>query len=412
MNSAVLVESLGNDQFRARVEQGNTAPVRDQWGYVTRPAPDGDMDLIARAVVLSANNANIRVSTTMDGIPARTGDILVFNAGVVVFDPSPESARLELSGTTSRAVTGRSQFIVPAGPYAVRVTAPGYLAHSGRLTIDPGRIHNLASSLQRRTWAPAMRCPGGNCSISLRGGQRLPLVSMPDGSFIPGEWRNTGASDQRPARRVQLKGFRIGATEVTVGQFRRFVDETGHVTAVEVQGFGFTKSADGMTVRREGISWKEPGFPQSDDHPVVLVTKNDAMQFADWIGARLPTEAEWEYAARNGGEQVIYPWGDQLASNTANFADRTSGFANAASNLTDDQQYTAAVRTYPGSSAGLFDMAGNVSEWCLNPGTGGKGLIRGGSWAEETRFMRTTTSNEVANENVATTWIGFRVVMQ
>jgi len=227
--------------------------------------------------------------------------------------------------------------------------------------------------------------------------------------------------DEAPAHRVRItRPFYLGQHEVTVGQFRRFVERSGYVPesiADGTGGYGYepahdpSKSArgDAFAGRDPRYSWRDPGFPQGDDHPVVNVTWNDAVAMARWLseteGAtyRLPTEAEWEYACR-AGARGRYQFGDdpQALLRVANVFD-----ADAAANWPrwsahalaghDGFAFTAPVGSFAPNAFGLYDMHGNAWEWTADwhderyygrspaadpagPASGALRVRRGGSW--------------------------------
>ena len=199
----------------------------------------------------------------------------------------------------------------------------------------------------------------------------------------------TGAHDSRPAHRVKLtKAFRIGATEVTVGQFRKFVAATNYKTTAETNGRGalaFRPEAEkGLEqfALDPKCTWRTPGFQQTDEHPVVCVSWKDATAFCQWLSKkegvvyRLPTEAQWEYAAR-AGSTTSYIGGDSPDTVYAygNVADAALEAAHPGMTLRqriarlgrgegDGFVYTAPVRSLKPNGRGLFDTHGNVWEWC------------------------------------------------
>lgn len=161
-----------------------------------------------------------------------------------------------------------------------------------------------------------------------------------------------------PSRRVEVAPFYMDRDEVTNAQFRRFVEATGHVTDAERSGHGWIWNEDRKHWEVvKGLDWRHPRGPDSaavDDHPVVCVSYADAEAYATWAGKRLPTEEEWEKAAR-GADGRFYPWGREW-----------KGVANVVS------QGTAPVGSHPEdvSPYGLRDLGGNVSEWTQSPNPG------------------------------------------
>jgi formylglycine-generating enzyme required for sulfatase activity len=249
-------------------------------------------------------------------------------------------------------------------------------------------------------------------------GMRLTLI--PEGTFEMGspEGDKDAEQDEKPQHRVRItRPFYLGVHEVTRGRFRRFVDEAGYQTEAEKDGKGGwgwneeTKKFEQNT----RYTWQNPGFEQTDDHPVVNVSWNDATAFAEWLSRkegktyRLPTEAEWEYACR-AGTTSRYSCGDDPEGLAAvgNIADGTA--KQKYPNLTtisarDGYVYTAPVGRFQPNAFGLYDMHGNVWEWCSDgyaadyykqspgddpPGVAGASgrVLRGGCWHREPRLAR------------------------
>ncbi len=217
---------------------------------------------------------------------------------------------------------------------------------------------------------------GAPLRLDLGSGAALSMVYVPPGEFAMGS--NDHESDEKPVHRVRItKGFYLGKYPVTVGEFRRFATEAGYQTDAEKTGQGHT-CRDGECALFPEISWRTPGFTQRDDHPVVVVSWNDAVAFADWASTKtgrritLPTEAQWEYAAR-GPAAKTYPWGDAWDGTLLNHADLTLKDGGVMpSNVrysTDRDRYrfTASVGQIPNASwAGTFDMLGNAWQWCAD----------------------------------------------
>ena len=200
---------------------------------------------------------------------------------------------------------------------------------------------------------------------------------------IDGSYTKQEAADEQPQHRVRItRPFYMGTHEVTTGQFRAFVKATGYVTEVEedadedegeIGGVGWDAATRKFGVNPR-FSWKETGWPRTDEHPVVNVTWNDAVKFCEWLSQRegveyrLPREAEWEYACR-GGSTTLFSCGDDPnglvqvgnvpdATARAEFADWTT------ISVRDGYVFSAPIGRLRPNGFGLYDMHGNVSEWC------------------------------------------------
>lgn len=220
------------------------------------------------------------------------------------------------------------------------------------------------------------------------------MVAVAPGAFRMGspddEAGRAADGHEGPVHTVRLaRAFALGRTEVTVGEFGRFVAATGQVTSAEKDPAGASclgwLAQDHTLGQRPGMQWRTPGYAQDDRHPVVCVSWNDAQAFTRWLSTlsgrpyRLASEAEWEFAAR-AGSTASRPWGDDpaLACGYANVADETAdGTPGAAGFAWDDRHacadghfYAAPVAQYRADANGLFDMLGNVWEWvqdCYEP---------------------------------------------
>lgn len=193
--------------------------------------------------------------------------------------------------------------------------------------------------------------------------QGMKLAYIPAGTFEMGSPGNeAGREPQERRHEVELtRAFYLGVHQVTVGQFRKFVDATEYRT----EGERDSKGGWGVNEKRslekdERFIWSSPGFKQTDDHPVVLLSWNDAQAYCQWLSQtenrtyRLPTEAEWEYACR-AGTRTAYSFGDDPRAlvDHGNVGGSEDGF-----------RYTAPVGQFKPNRYGLYDMHGNVWEWC------------------------------------------------
>lgn len=225
------------------------------------------------------------------------------------------------------------------------------------------------------------------------------MAWIPGGEFLMGSddrggYKMARPTNEGPIHPVYVDGFWMDTTEVTNAEFRKFVDETGYKTIAETPfkqedfpnappealvpaGYVFYQPEAPVDIQRvrhdawwrfsPGASWRHPQGPGSDiegkdDYPVVCITHPDALAYAEWAGKRLPTEAEWEFAARGGLEQKTYMWGDELIPDGQFFANFwQGGFPNIDSG-DDGFKGLAPVKSFPANPFGLYDMAGNVWE--------------------------------------------------
>ncbi|PQO43655.1 formylglycine-generating enzyme family protein [Blastopirellula marina] len=223
------------------------------------------------------------------------------------------------------------------------------------------------------------------------------MVALPGGQFLLG--KPDGPLDAQPAVKVSVSPLRIDQHEVTNAQFAAFVEATQYLTDAERRGRSWvfdSKTGEGAIV--DGADWRHPAGPGStiigrETQPVLQVSWYDARAYAEWAGKRLPTEAEWEFAARGGRTDGDYPAQD-ADGKVGNVWQGRFPFADAAA---DGFAEVAPVGKFAANGYGLHDMAGNVAEWCsdyyaedayqladprdpIGPAAGDQRVIRGGSW--------------------------------
>lgn len=268
--------------------------------------------------------------------------------------------------------------------------------------------------------------------LAARAPAQVSLVGLPGGSFRMGSEDHLAYPEdgEGPVRDVRVEPFAISPTTVTVAAFAAFVQETGHRTDAERHGSSFVfagllapEVARAVPAVRAapwwrqvaGATWAAPEGPGSSaadraDHPVTHVSLDDARAYARWVGARLPTETEWEYAARGGLDQQPYPWGavrepggrPRMNTFQGSFPDRPSAPVG-----------TVPVDRYPANGHGLHHMTGNVWEWTSSTFTsdGDLPVLRGGSYlchASYCRRYRTSArTSSTADSSLGHT--GFRV---
>jgi len=308
----------------------------------------------------------------------------------------------------------------------------------------PSRLRAAQLDESRAASAGRMRVNHGSVEGMVRLDGGVFLMGNESDRAVPGD-------GEGPVRKVMLDAFFIDARAVTNEQFAEFVKASGYQTESERLGWSFVfeghipanRRAELVAARVPGVSWwcrvngaswQHPEGPDSNvdqrgSYPVTQVSWNDANAYAAWAGKRLPTEAEWEYAARGGLEQKTFPWGDELTPNGQHLCNVWQGEFPLIDLAEDGFAGPAPVDAFPGNGYGLFNMTGNTWEWCsdwfdrtyhesasrlnpVGPPNGPVKVMKGGSFlCHDSYCNRYRVAARTSNTpDSATTNIGFRCV--
>lgn len=276
---------------------------------------------------------------------------------------------------------------------------------------------------------------GGETDRPVQVAKQLPdvdgMVFIEGGEFMMGT--DGGMRNEEPSHSVRVSPFYMDKYEVTVGEFEKFVNETKYAT--EAERFGWSAVFDvgtGKWSGTKGAYWRNPdgdGKRPSADEPVTQISWNDANAFAAWAGKRLPTEAEWEFAARGGLIGKEYAWGDELRPDGSPAANWWQGSFPDNNTAEDGFVKRAPVGNFAANGYGLFDMGGNVWEWVADrysetyyrnspdtdpagPNLGAERVLRGGSWMCSETFCSNyrVAARSYATPDSAMNNTGFRCV--
>lgn len=355
---------------------------------------------------------------------------------VLAMDPDNPRAQVGLA-TIERSYLARADADIAAGRFEA---AREWLARASLVNPESVDVTSRLFRLPAAPLPPPSSPPSTSPPVGPTNPVRAPdTIVVPPGSFTMGT--QSGDPDERPSRRIRLtRAVPVARTEVTVAEFRRFVEDTGYVTVAERDAgcyhwaYSWRRSAE--------YSWRNPGFAQTDQHPVVCVAYEDARAYADWVSGqsgtryRLPSEAEWEYIAR-GGQGAGGPWADEAARacDYANVSDLdradAHGLESSPTNVfpcRDRAIATAAVGAYAPNPYGVHDILGNASEWvsdCYREGYRGAPqngaartepgcafrVMRGGNWSSLPEDVRAADRLRVRAAE-AFTFSGFRLVRE
>ncbi|MBA6232258.1 MULTISPECIES: SUMF1/EgtB/PvdO family nonheme iron enzyme [unclassified Colwellia] len=289
--------------------------------------------------------------------------------------------------------------MLSAGHHDVNVTKPGYSDYQQQIRLSKNTL------IKVELLKAAINLANGEKIQDILPGNELgpELIGVPAGRFQMGDMKGAGLSNEKPARGEQiLKAFAIGQNQITVGDFKRFVKETNYVTEAESTN-GCAAFIDGEPKYNNVLNWRNPGFSQADDHPVVCVSDIDSKAYLTWLSKqtereyRLPNEMEWEYVARAGSVEN-YWWGNDIGNGKANCAYCGSKWSN---------RSTAPVKSFRANKLGLYDTVGNV--WELT--NGDKVVARGGAWNFAPKLARTSVRLELSS-GFRSNYLGFRALRE
>ena len=359
-------------------------------------------------------NSNLRLPTWVVWTGGAALLIITLMAVIILLVRDRGQVATEVATSTERAI--------------ILVDTP--IASSNDRLMSTVTLPPLPSSTPTETSTPTLELTLGIGSTKVNPVDGAILAFIPEGEFLMGSESSDAWAHEAPQHSVYLDSFWMYISEVTNAQFQKFVQDTGYRTTAEQRGGSYVYIAGGW-VEVDGASWTSPSGPGSTidgrgSHPVIQMSWFDASAYCEWAGGHLPTEAEWEKAAR-GLDGKKYPWGDtNTVRGYANFCDKDCPFESADLDWNDGYAFTAPVGSYPSGSSpfGLLDMAGNawemVQDWYdenyynqspvknpQGPTTGTRRVLRGGSWGNGEGPLRTSFRYWYDPEN-AFSFYGFR----
>ncbi len=359
---------------------------------------------------------------------AEQGDF-VFHFSKSVSEKSRVFVHTEPEGADIRVLNIRPRFYqgmdLSPGKYHIEVSAAGYSASRKWIELYAGVDRTVDIKLTKFS---------GTYTNSLG----MKFVFIKPGSFTMGSSGNEPGAfhDEKGHRVIISKGYYLQTTEVTVGQFRKFVKDTGYKTEGETSGGCWISSGSGWK-KSKGSNWEHPGswettvVRQTENHPVTCVSWNDATAFIHWTNKNhdvtffLPTEAEWEYAIR-AGTTTPFAFGDCLSTDQANYGNVGLQYSDCGSGFMINRKSPIQTGTLKPNQWGLFNMHGNVSEWSQDwygtypdqpvsdprgPSSGADRVLRGGHWLATLTASRSSKRSHF-QPDFASDVIGFRLVMK
>ena len=383
MIQARLANRLGDNRSNVKVEPGKSIPFM----VVFSGLPD---DLEEFTIEVTGSTASLETSLIEKG--PKTGRLYV--------NTTPSDARVRILNIGPKFYQGME---LAPGDYHVEVSAGGYGKQTRWVNLFAGedkridfRLAGAETAVRPAPVVAPLTTTTGKSRINNSIG--MEFVYIKPGSFMMGSLTSESGrgSDERQHEVTLTQGYYLQTTEVTVGQWRKFVSVTGHKSEAETSG-GVLVCNGSKCEMKEDAYWDNPGYLQDDRSPVTCVSWNDAQAFIKWLSReegqsyRLPTEAEWEYAARAGTQTPFY-FGDCLSTDQANY---NGNYPMPGCDKGQYRKKPVAVGSFPANAWGLHDMHGNVWEWCQDwkgdyptgsvtdpegPSSGEFRVDRGGGW--------------------------------
>ena len=318
--------------------------------YTWRSVPSGRYEVLVRKAKYDEHRSAVQVQTDRTRVVSVK---LELSHGSLWVGGTPSGAKVEVTGRGGYAkrwgLTGGFTLRgVPRGPATVKVSRGGYESSEQPVQVQGGKVSRVVVKLKAVQRAPVVSGPVGGTSAGQAG---LVWVRIPGGSFRMGS--ESVSKNAEPVHLVRVAGFYLSMSEVTVGQY---------AACVRVGACNESHADDGTcwVPGPIGKAWKRdtlPGKFRGNDQPAVCIHWEQAKDFCKWAGGRLPSEAEWEFAARSGGKGWKYPWGNEEA--TCGRAVMDSGGGGCGKNRT----WPVCSKPAGNSEQGVCDLAGNVSEW-------------------------------------------------
>lgn len=340
------------------------------------------------------------------------------NIARLFVEVQPHNAKIQILNIAPKFEQGME---LKPGDYHLHLSAFGYETVEKQIHLAQGESRTVPIALSKE-------------KKMLTNSLGMRFVRIPPGSFIMGSRADEkGRSSDEIPHRVNLnQRYYIQRTEVTVGQFKQFIQSTGYETEAQKGKGCWIAGEANRWVQRPGTSWEKPGAAadETDDGPVGCVSWNDAVHFARWLSEkekqtyRLPTEAEWEYAIR-ARTTTPFSAGSCLSTDEANYAELDTHYQLCATVFHQSRRKPTTVGSLAPNPWDLYNMHGNVSEWCLDwygpyptgqvtnpkgPDAGMERVIRGGHWQAKASECRSSRRHRIP-PGIASDVVGFRLVL-